>query len=142
MQRNGQYPLPPQASEILGVEFSGVVEAVGSGGGGGDGGDGDGGQFKPGDEVFGLTYGGVCSPSLALDAGWLLISRAQAYAEFVAVSAKMCIHKPATLSHEKAAGIPEVWITATQSLWTVGGFRPGQNVCLCNLAKHMFGAPQ
>ena len=75
LQRNGQYPLPPQASKILGVEFSGVVESVGSGssgGGGGGGGDiDDYGQFKPGDEVFGLAYGGVCCPAPpVLDAGY------------------------------------------------------------------------
>lgn len=31
MQRKGRYPLPPGASSILGVEFSGTVEAAGHG---------------------------------------------------------------------------------------------------------------
>jgi len=31
-----------------------------------------------------------------------------AYAEYISVSAKMCIHKPAELTFEEAAGIPEV----------------------------------
>ena len=32
-----------------------------------------------------------------------------AYAEYISVSAKMCIHKPAELTFEEAAGIPEVF---------------------------------
>lgn len=52
LQREGLYPLPPQAPETIGVEFSGTVEGFG-------------GQshedFKIGDEVFGLAYGGTLS---------------------------------------------------------------------------------
>jgi NADPH2:quinone reductase len=48
-QREGRYPVPPQASRILGVEFSGVIIQINEN-------DGDG--FKEGDEVFGLAYGG------------------------------------------------------------------------------------
>ena len=55
MQREGKYPLPPQASKtIMGVEFSGIVTKLGQGCE----------KFKEGDEVFGLAYG-VC-PSLPL----------------------------------------------------------------------------
>lgn len=50
MQREGKYNVPPQAGNILGVEFSGVIEQLG---------DGDIGDFKVGDEVFGLAYGGM-----------------------------------------------------------------------------------
>ncbi len=49
MQREGHYPLPPQAPKTLGVEFSGIVEDLTEGITG----------FKKGDEVFGLAYGGV-----------------------------------------------------------------------------------
>jgi len=31
-----------------------------------------------------------------------------AYAKYISVSAKMCIHKPVELTFEEAAGIPEV----------------------------------
>jgi len=79
-QREGHYPLPPQAPATLGVELSGVVESLG---------DNAGATFKVGDEVFGLTYGG-------------------AYAEYVAVNTKLLLHKPNYLSFEQAAGIPEV----------------------------------
>ncbi|KAE8382422.1 quinone oxidoreductase [Aspergillus bertholletiae] len=100
LQREGLYPLPPQAPETMGVEFSGIVEAFG-------------GQthedFKVGDEVLGLAYGG-------------------AYAEYIAVSTKMLVHKPKQLSWEEAAGVPETWITASQALFLIGEFQEGQSV--------------
>jgi NADPH:quinone reductase-like Zn-dependent oxidoreductase len=40
----------------------------------------------------------------------------------------MLIHKPAELSYEEAAGIPEVWLTASQALYTVAEFTPGKSV--------------
>lgn len=46
MQRRGQYPLPPGTTDILGVEFSGYISAVGEGV-----------HWKEGDEVFGLAIG-------------------------------------------------------------------------------------
>ncbi|KAA8572810.1 hypothetical protein EYC84_003386 [Monilinia fructicola] len=51
-----------------------------------------------------------------------------AYAEYLASSAKMLIHKPAQMSWSVAAGIPETWITATQALHLVGCFKPGDNI--------------
>ncbi|KAK4131134.1 quinone oxidoreductase putative [Trichocladium antarcticum] len=102
IQREGHYPLPPHAPTTLGVEFSGTIESFGPG-------DHDGG-FAVGDDVFGLAYGG-------------------AYAEFVAVSSRMLLHKPAHLSFEQAAGIPETWCTATQALHLVlGGIGAGKSI--------------
>ncbi|KAF2455332.1 hypothetical protein BDY21DRAFT_73396 [Lineolata rhizophorae] len=100
LQRMGMYPVPPQAPSTLGVEFSGVVEALG-----GESEE----NFKVGDEVFGLAYGG-------------------AYAEYIAVSTHMLVHKPAELTHEQAAGIPEVWITALQAIYLVGELAPGKSI--------------
>ncbi len=100
LQREGRYPLPPQAPKTLGVEFSGTIESFGSNPEHG---------FNIGDEVFGLAYGG-------------------AYAEYIAVSTHMLVHKPKELSWEEAAGIPETWITASQALYVVGSFKPGMKV--------------
>lgn len=50
LQREGRYPVPPQAPETIGVEFSGVVESLSA-----ETTD----DFKVGDEVFGLAYGGM-----------------------------------------------------------------------------------
>ena len=92
--------MPPQAGTTLGVEFSGTIESLGP-------------EvkesFKKGDEVFGLAYGG-------------------AYAEYVAVSTHMLLHKPAHLSWEEAAGVPETWITATQAMYLVGEFSKGKSI--------------
>ncbi|CRK34391.1 hypothetical protein BN1723_005006 [Verticillium longisporum] len=102
IQRNGAYPLPPGVSSILGVEFSGTVDSLADEGT-------DSSRFKVGDEVFGLAYGG-------------------AYAEYVAVDVGMLMPKPAFLSWEQAAGVPETWITAIQALHVVGEFQPGKAV--------------
>lgn len=102
LQREGQYPVPPQAPSTLGVEFSGIIESLGSSGGGAE-------NFAVGDEVFGLAYGG-------------------AYAEYIAVSVKMLVRKPKELSWEECAGIPETWITATQALYLVAKFAKGKSV--------------
>ncbi|KAJ5688639.1 quinone oxidoreductase [Penicillium macrosclerotiorum] len=115
LQREGVYPVPPQAPATMGVEFSGVVEGFG-----GD----EPCDFKVGDEVFGLAYG---------DGWWemgLLIYEGDigAYAEYLAVSTKMLMHKPKDLSWEEAAGVPETWITASQALFLIGDFQEGQSV--------------
>lgn len=102
LQREGQYPVPPQAPATLGVEFSGTIESLGSSGGGAE-------NFAVGDEVFGLAYGG-------------------AYAEYIAVSVHMLVRKPKELSWEECAGIPETWITATQALYLVANFAKGKSV--------------
>ena len=47
LQREGKYPLPPGASTILGVEFSGHVEQAGEGVT----------EWHTGDEVLGLAAG-------------------------------------------------------------------------------------
>jgi NADPH:quinone reductase-like Zn-dependent oxidoreductase len=80
LQREGKYPLPPHAPKTLGVEFSGTIEELA---------EGSESDFKQGDAVFGLAYGG-------------------AYAEYITVSTHMLIHKPDQLSWEQCAGIPEV----------------------------------
>ena len=100
LQREGMYPVPPQAPKTLGVEFSGVIEELA----------GESEQsFKKGDAVFGLAYGG-------------------AYAEYIAVSTHMLVHKPDDLSWEQSAGIPETWITALQAMYIIAEWRPGKSI--------------
>ncbi|TAQ90682.1 hypothetical protein B7494_g1011 [Chlorociboria aeruginascens] len=100
LQREGLYPLPPHASKTLGVEFSGTIESLAPEVKG---------EFKIGDEVFGLAYGG-------------------AYAEYIAVNTQMLLHKPGHLSWVEAAGIPETWMTATQAMYLVGEFSKGKSI--------------
>ncbi|KAL2264695.1 hypothetical protein VTJ83DRAFT_7205 [Remersonia thermophila] len=105
LQREGRYPPPPHVkTNILGVEFSGVVVALG------DGDDDDGNNnnndengLAIGDEVFGLVPGG-------------------AYAEYVAAPRATLLRKPGFLTHVQAAAVPEAWMTATQALdFILGG---------------------
>ncbi|KAK4104292.1 quinone oxidoreductase putative [Parathielavia hyrcaniae] len=95
IQRQGHYPLPPQAPPTLGVEFSGTIVRLGP--------ETHSETLAPGDAVLGLAYGG-------------------AYAEYVAVSLRTIVRKPAHLTFEQAAGISETWSTATQALeFVLGG---------------------
>ena len=87
MQREGRYPPPPGASEILGLEAAGVVEEVGA--------DVEG--WSPGDHVMALLSGG-------------------GYAERAAVPAGQLMPVPAGMGDEVAAAVPEVFLTAWQSL--------------------------
>ncbi|KFY84841.1 hypothetical protein V500_08942 [Pseudogymnoascus sp. VKM F-4518 (FW-2643)] len=104
MQREDKYPYPllPESGKILGVEFSGLVEEVGPNCTS---------NFKVGDKVFGLAYGG-------------------AYAQKISVSETMIMHIPDTMSFETAAGIPETYFTAIQAIHLVGGLEPGQSVLI------------
>ncbi|KAI1502781.1 zinc-binding dehydrogenase [Biscogniauxia marginata] len=110
MQREGKYPLPPQAPSTLGVEFSGIIESLGpSSSSSSSSSSPSPASFQPGDAVFGLAYGG-------------------AYAEYIAASPRTLLRKPAALSWAAAAGIPEAFMTATQALHLVGEFAPGRSV--------------
>ncbi|KAJ8099301.1 hypothetical protein POJ06DRAFT_256599 [Lipomyces tetrasporus] len=94
IQRKGNYPVPPGATSTLGVEFSGTVERIGPDSTT---------DLKVGDRVFGLAAGG-------------------AYAEYIRCSTKLLLPytepttQESTLTFIAAAGIPEVWFTATQAL--------------------------
>lgn len=88
LQRKGQYPPPAGASEILGLECSGVIHAIGSAVT----------QWNVGDEVCGLVDGG-------------------AYAEYCSMDAQMVWRKPEGLSWEEAAAMPEAYLTAYQALF-------------------------
>ncbi|EPS44404.1 hypothetical protein H072_1613 [Dactylellina haptotyla CBS 200.50] len=109
LQREGKYPLPPQAPKTLGVEFSGQIVEVYSEPG--KPGERKIGIFEVGDEVFGLAYGG-------------------AYAQKIAVSTDTIMKRTNNISIETAAGIPETWMTATQALFQVGCFKEGEAVLL------------
>jgi len=101
--RSGRFPLLGQPPFILGWDISGVVESVVPGVN----------RFAVGDEVFGMP----------------LFPRAgNAYAELVAAPSRQLARKPAGLSHEEAAALPLVGLTAWQSLVDVAGVKPGNRV--------------
>src|SRR3954451_17190216 len=65
LQRQGHYPPPPGASQILGLECSGTVAALGSG-------VEDGGAVHVGQEVCALLAGGGYATRVAVPAGQVM----------------------------------------------------------------------
>jgi NADPH2:quinone reductase len=99
LQRRGLYPAPADAPrDIPGLEFAGVVDAVGPAEPGGRGAGAPArGHGAPGAKVMGIVGGG-------------------AYAEYVTVRADQLIPIPAGLSFAEAAAVPEVFLTAFDAL--------------------------
>jgi putative PIG3 family NAD(P)H quinone oxidoreductase len=101
LQRRGFYPPPPGASQILGLEIAGVVEALGTSCTG----------WKKGKRVFGLLAGG-------------------GYARYTVIHQQMAMPIPDNLSFQEAAGIPEAFLTAYQALVQLGQLQAGQTVLI------------
>lgn len=101
LQRRGLYPVPPGASQILGLEASGTIEALGSGVEG----------WSEGDEVCVLLEGG-------------------GYAEYVVVDASMLLPIPRGVSLVDAAALPEVFYTAWLNLFMEAGVQKGEHALI------------
>lgn len=90
-------------NKIPGSDIAGTVEAVGK----------DVKQFKPGAEVFGLmlNYGG-------------------GFAEYACISERALALKPAGMTFEEAAAIPQAAFIALQGIRDKGQVQPGQKVLI------------
>ncbi len=99
VQREGNYPPPPGASALPGLEVSGVVGAVGEGVS----------AWAVGDEVCALLAGG-------------------GYAEQVAVPAGQVLPVPHGASVRDAAALPEVACTVWSNLVMEAGLREGETL--------------
>ena len=99
LQRRGDYPPPPGASEILGLECAGVVDAVGA----------DVTTLARGDEVCALLAGG-------------------GYAEKAVVPAAQVLPVPSGISLVEAAALPEAFATAYLNLFLEADLAPGERV--------------
>ncbi len=100
-QAAGNYPPPPGAPNILGLDMAGVVAEVGN----------NVTKWKPGDRVSALLAGG-------------------GYAEKVAVHEDMLMPIPAGWSFETAAAMPEVFLTAFVNIFMEAAFQPGETVLI------------
>ena len=101
LQRGGNYPVPPGASPILGLECAGVVEEVG----------GQVRNFIKGEEVCALLAGG-------------------GYAEKVSVPSGQVLKVPKGFSFEQAAALPEVFATAYFNLYMEANLSEGEKALI------------
>jgi putative PIG3 family NAD(P)H quinone oxidoreductase len=99
MQRLGKYPPPPGASDLPGLEVSGVVAAAGSAAP----------RWRVGDEVCALTNGG-------------------GYAEYVTVEATNALPLPVGFTFTESAAIPETFFTVWHNVFQRGGLKPGETL--------------
>jgi putative PIG3 family NAD(P)H quinone oxidoreductase len=97
LQRQGHYPPPPGASDILGLECSGTIAAVGEGVEG----------WQNGDEVCALLAGG-------------------GYAEKVVVPAVQLLPVPAEVGLVTAAALPEVACTVWSNVVMIAHLTEGE----------------
>ena len=97
LQRMGLYPPPRGASDILGLEASGRIAAIGEGVEG----------WRVGDTAMALLSGG-------------------GYSARVVVDARHLMPVPSGLSLVDAAAVPEVFITAFLNLFEIGGLAAGE----------------
>lgn len=97
LQAAGKYPPPPGASDIIGLEVSGTIEAVGDGVT----------HWSSGQQVCALLAGG-------------------GYAEYVAVPAGQLLPIPDGVELAHAAALPEVACTVWSNLVMTAGLRASQ----------------
>jgi NADPH2:quinone reductase len=121
-QRIGQYPPPPGASDLPGLDIAGVVEAVADGVA----------WPRPGDPVCALVTGG-------------------GYAEYCKAPALQCLPLPKGFSFAEAAALPEVLFTTWNSMVWLGRLAEGESVVIqggtsgvglaaIQIAKQLYGA--
>ena len=97
MQRQGKYPPPPGASDILGLEVSGIVVMVGEG-----------------------------VRTLALDEHVCALLTGGGYAEYCVVPVVQCLPCPVGVSLIDAAALPEAYCTVWTNVFERGGLKKGE----------------
>ena len=101
LQRKGDYPPPPDASPVLGLEVAGEVVAIGE----------DVTGYAPGDRVCALANGG-------------------GYAQYCAVPAGQALPFPKGFDAVRAAALPETFFTVWANLFMMAGLKPGESVLI------------
>jgi putative PIG3 family NAD(P)H quinone oxidoreductase len=101
MQRQGQYPPPPGASDIPGLEVAGTIEQVG----------GAVKDWRAGDEVCALVSGG-------------------GYAEYCAAPAPQCLPIPRGMDLVHAAAAPETTFTVWTNVFERGRLQRGESILI------------
>jgi NADPH:quinone reductase len=100
LQRRGRYPAPAGSpQDIPGLELAGEVEALGDGAG----------RFAVGDRVMGIVGGG-------------------GQGELAVVHERQLMPVPDAVAFPDAGGLPEVFTTAHDAVFTRAGLRPGERL--------------
>jgi NADPH:quinone reductase len=100
LQRRGAYPAPPGSPpDIPGLELAGEVEALGP----------DAFRFAEGDRVMAVVGGG-------------------GQAELAVVHERAAMPVPSPLDWPQAGGLPEVFTTAHDAIFSQAGLRPGEHL--------------
>ncbi len=99
LQRQGRYPPPPGASDILGLEVAGEVDQIGEGVE----------RWRTGDRVCALLGGG-------------------GYADLAVVDARHALPIPDDLDFIDAAALPETVCTVFANVFEDGALKPGETL--------------
>ncbi len=99
LQRMGNYPVPPDASDLPGLEIAGEVVAAGSAVT----------MWKPGDKVCALVHGG-------------------GYAEYCVTPEVQALPIPKGLSPIEAASLPETFFTVWANVYDRAGLKSGESL--------------
>ena len=104
LQRTGNYPVPPGASDIPGLEVAGVIlsgdeKAMAASG------------FKVGDRVCALVAGG-------------------GYAELCVAPVGQCLPSPVNLTDIEAASLPETFFTVWSNVFERAGLKKGESLLI------------
>ncbi len=97
LQRSGSYLPPPGASDLPGLEASGIIFAIGE----------NVTNWEVGDEVCALLPGG-------------------GYAEYAVTQASHCLPVPTGMSLKQAAALPETLFTVWSNVFKRGGLKPNE----------------
>ena len=98
LQRQGLYAVPPDASDLPGLEIAGTVAAIGA----------DVRMWKIGDQICALAHGG-------------------GYAEYCVVPEVQALPVPKGVSMIEAASLPETFFTVYSNVFDRGGLKPGES---------------
>ncbi len=101
LQRQGSYPPPPGASDVLGLEIAGEVAALGPG-------------------VAGLSIGAQVT-ALVTGGG---------YAGYAVAAAALCLPVPRGFTMIEAAALPETFFTVWTNLFERGACKAGETVLI------------
>ena len=99
LQRMGLYPVPPDASDLPGLEIAGEVVACGDGAT----------RWKPGDRICALVHGG-------------------GYAEYCVAPEVQALPVPEGLSLVEAASLPETFFTVWSNVFDRAGLKAGETL--------------